>query len=1227
MSNRSVLLNEEVPWVDPGPSKQHEASDPARSVWVAASAGSGKTKVLTDRLLRLLLADVPPPRILGLTFTKAAAAEMSVRLTERLGFWAACDDESLSDDLGRLQNKPPTHAQITLARRLLARVLEGPGGVRLHTIHAFAQEILRRFPVEANLPPHFTVLEGAEADALWQETLRATLHSAAKDPDSREGRALGLLATRLNEEKLSDLLRVVVKDRSRLADFPDNDFFPRVQARIRGLLRGLTPTTTEEGLVRELLAEGAAPWARVQDALREWARATTSDDLRMTYTTAADRIAQGTDAWGRADVEAYTGVFLTKEGAPRARVGAAALRTAHPDLQDVLEGERERLAAWQVRRMDLQTAETTEALLTLGEALRVAYAERKAARAGLDFDDLIARAGALLARPDRAPWVLFKLDGGLDHLLVDEAQDTNPEHWRIIQALTEEFFAGEGSRGPRSSRRTLFVVGDEKQSIFSFQGADPDVFENVRSFFRTHLEALGADRYAEVPLNVSYRSAPAILRAVDAVFATDEARRGVSHAPVHHEAFRREALGHVEVWPLVESAEDSGEDDEGTDQAGMSEDDLSPLPLSGYEAEEKPAAILAARLADSLAGWLRGGIRITDRVTGALRNLRPEDVMILVRKRAPMADLLVSALKTRGVPVVGVDRMILTEQLAVKDLLALLRFMLLPDDDLTLATVLRGPLIGASEDQLMHLAVGRTGSLWQSLSAAAVREGEASAMEAMRAYLAACLGRADQDSPFGILTRILMQPCPADPEGSGRRALATRLGPEMQDPVDETLAFAQTFGQRITTSLQAFVQALTSGANEIKREMDPGLGQVRITTVHASKGLEAPFVILPDASQEPNPQKLPRWLWHRDPVRGDEIPFYAPNDAAGGLVADLRNTARERQVEEDRRLLYVAMTRATDRLLVAGWAKRKKTSEVLPPLSWYARVREALTPLSDPCPPSSGEEGVTPVAILADVVLFPRPPKAMVEEETSSRRRPGPREAGQSVDDFLGTPAFAGVTRPEGEGREVSAPPPLPPWARTPPPPEPERPRLVRPSESEGDTTGLPDPEPPFLSPRDRRLARGLAVHRLLQMLPEIPEARWEDAAQRSLADARYGLAPEEREATAREVLAILRNPAFAPLFGPDSLAEAPIIGRVGEDHVAGQVDRLVLPNADEVWVVDYKTNRVPPRAEADVPRLYRRQMDLYAALLRDLYPTRRVRSFLLWTCGPWLMEVPSGVP
>jgi ATP-dependent helicase/nuclease subunit A len=1124
---------------------QRQALGPDVSVWVSASAGTGKTKVLTDRLLALMLDGTDPARILCLTFTRAAAAEMANRVNHRLAAWATLPPGALAEELVELTGRFPDEDEIARARQLFARVLDIQGGAKIATIHAFCQSLLRRFPLEAGVPPEFAVIEERSAAETLSEAAEGIIAAARDGRAPRLAEALALVARHTQEERFAELLASLAGDRSKLrAALADGE------AALRARLA--TAFSVPDGATADSLTEAfCAPAACDEAALRSAAAA-------LADGSATDRERGHILARWCADTEqrcnlldAYFDAFLTAEGAILQRLitKAALNKTGCGDARAALETEARRVVRFRDQRAGAALVEGTLALIRLGDAVLRAYEERKRLHGLLDFDDLVLKALELLQRPGIAPWVLFKLDGGLDHILIDEAQDTNPEQWAVVAALAEEFFTGEGG----SERlRTVFAVGDAKQSIYSFQRADPREFVKMRRHFEARVNA-AQQQWRTVPLEISFRATEPLLQAVDAVFQGNAAADGVAldGAAIRHVAARAGHASLVELWPPV-----MPEPDEELDLTAVS---------GTRQRSVEPRTRLARAMAATIADWLATGERLEARD----RAIRPGDIMVLVRRRNLFVGDLITALKQRKVPVAGADRLVLTEQLAVQDLIALGRFLLLPEDDLNLATVLKGPLFGFSEDELFQLAYRRgEQKLWERLRRLA---GEDLVMHAAFERLAELRARADYVPPFELYAEIL--------GGGGRRAMLERLGPEAADPIEEFLALALAYEREHVPSLQGFLHWLAAGEIEVKRDFgERQRDEVRVLTVHGAKGLEAPVVFLPDTMQLPD--WPPRLLWTE--VEG--LPLWCPRKALeASYYADRRAEFRQRQMQEYRRLLYVALTRAQDRLYVCGWETKRPVTE---PTSWHALCHTGWSGIAEQVPfdsrPLLGDrEGWCGTAL----------------------RITGPQTSAPARD------------RPSLAGRAAG---PLPRWAAVPPAPEPDPPKPLLPSRPSG-------PEPATLSPlaiagRDR-FKRGLLVHKLLQSLPELPAGQRETAAQHFLALPVHGLTAEEQAELCRETLAVLGDPGFAELWGADAQAEVPVVGLIGGHALSGQIDRLVV-TPERVLIVDYKTLRPPPATEGEVPAIYLRQLATYQAALARIYPDRPVACALLWTEGPRLMPI-----
>ncbi|MGE0025038.1 MAG: double-strand break repair helicase AddA, partial [Hyphomicrobium sp.] len=895
---------------------------------------------------------------------------------------------------------------------------------------------------------------------------------------------------------------------------------------------------------------------------------------------AAAALAATTD---RGRMEALSGLFLKSDGDPRDKFLTNGLKAKNPEVDAMLSRAQSRFLALWAEQQGATVVEATMALTCLAAAVEARYTDAKVRRAALDFDDLIARTKALLADRGSAEWVLFKLDNGLDHILVDESQDTSPSQWRVVEAIAGEFFAGTGAR--EDVVRTLFAVGDEKQSIYSFQGAAPEMFSAMGSRFQELGKAAGVN-WRDVPLTLSFRTVAPILDAVDRVFADPLRTPGVT--PSAHAVKRAGQGGLVEIWPTEKHEELAPADA------------WSPL---DEPSAEPPVIRLANRIADTIKGWLAD----REELASAGRPIQPGDILILVRKRAPFAAPMVQALKARGIPVAGADRMRLTEQIAVQDLLSLGDFLTLPEDDLALAEVLKSPLFGLDDADLTDLAFwGRTeareerkGTLWKALLERSKENPRyVEAATTLRRWRKA----ADFRPPFEFFADLLDR-------DRVRARLIARLGPDAADPLDEFLNLALTYDDGAPPSLAGFLAFMREGERDIKRDMEHGRNEVRVMTVHGAKGLEAPIVVLPDtasAGSAAGQGGRPLAIDGITRPAGTPAPFVWPVKGATShdRLCEARDTMRRREREEANRLLYVAMTRARDRLYVAGFENRKG----IEPGSWYELIRNGLDGVLAPATSMDGREVLR---LAAPQIAPPEPPGAKLTDVEAAVSLPewSTRTVPREVEITIPlAPSRLAPYDTDDEGEPLPTPPPRDPAAE----PAPPSPVGVSPGGHGGGD----------------RFLRGTLTHALLEHLPGVdPKAR-PKAAKAFLAARGRGLPARTLASIAEETLRILADPEFAPVFGPASLAEVPIVAVVPRPdgsgpplRITGQLDRIAITD-DAVWIVDYKTNRAPPRSPEDVAPAYLYQLAAYSLAVREIIPGKPVRAALLWTHGPFLMQI-----
>lgn len=1116
-------------------SAQLQASDPGANVWVSASAGTGKTHVLTDRILRLMLAGSAPERILALTFTRAAAAEMQNRVIRRLGEWQGMTDDRLAAELQALDVVPDADALLR-ARQLFARALNVPGGLRIHTLHGFAQGLLASFPLEAGMAPGFSALEERDARQMKQRALLDCITDAQQADDKEFLQDLAELSVAKGESGLTSVLDVMLNESDALLNFTD----PRgLQAAIWGWLNvdiGEQPGEYLQQFLQETFDEALV--RTVVEKLKSWGKQTgQARSAQLEAWLARDQI-------GRiAHFVDLCGAVFTQEWTPRRY--AANEKTA-PGLHDANTALAEHLMDPVDRGWRLQTAELAARALMVGHRIAMRYAALKRAAMAVDFADMIIKTVDLLGPAGMPDYVGWKLDSRFDHILVDEAQDTNARQWKIIDRLAEDFFTGEQERA-----RSIFVVGDHKQSIYSFQGTDPKLFEDWRA--RTAPQAEAIDQpLQEAHLALNFRSGPAVLQLVNA-FLDDAGPEaiGLSRPAPPHEPHRADAAGEVVLWPVIEVEADTEDDEQQT--AGS----------------EEAARQMARRLAEQVATWLTPEDPERLWLPAHGRWARPGDILILLRHRTMLMGSLVQELHDLDVQVAGVDRLLLTEPLAVLDLLALVRFAVQPEDDLNLACLLVSPFLGWAHEDIRQLTHGRKG-LWAALGRARDDEWAAQA----RGWLGQVLNLADRIGPYEFLDTILSGPL------DGRRKLVARLGTQANDPINELLQQALDYESRNAPALAGFLSWIEAEGAAVKRDADAASDQVRLMTVHGSKGLESPVVVMADSATKRSSSRSGHVLV--DIPGAGRLPVFHPPSKQGlpQQLAVLRDAEDVLDEAEDLRLLYVALTRAADHLFIGGaravrpTKSGQKPKEDKPVDNWHDRLQPIFAALSGVEQPDSEiwGEGVRRLR----VGNWDEPSADAAQLAISSARH--------VLDDL-----------------HVSL---------APPPEYPPRPLVP---------SAMPEapPEGPAVEARRRAALRGKLIHRLFERLPAVPPDQREGQALSWL----KAQGAEDGTAIWQEVARVMDDPDLALLFGPDALAEAPVTGLIGPQVVSGIIDRMViLP--DRILLVDFKTGARVPQQVADVPLAYRKQMAAYAEVLQRAFPTHRIEAALLYTSAPRLLRL-----
>lgn len=1158
--------------------KQLMASNPQANVFVSASAGSGKTTLLVDRLLRLMLPHYvegghvvegsDPEYILCLTYTRSGAAEMTMKLQKRLGIWVGLDDKALDQCLDRLRvpqaipenlqefYQDPAHYRRLCARRLFFRILDLPSGMRMGTIHAFCQSILRMFPVEASINPRFALMEDVDiedvlersiCDAFCDHEMRTHIEKLARQINWDQ---FSELMKELHEEsRVRSFIRLCAHDPIKMGDIlcADLSIDPKcLDLDEKNFKTQLCQDFINAAFKEKVIAlyrengnsqKSSPVITKKLDPLMAWFGQPSTEDVLQ-----GEKLAQE--------------AFLNKDGSVPKRFIQAAEKLSENYGQfcrDMAEKIQDIEHALRARRIALLTC----SLFTLLSDVLAHYDQSKSSHMQVEYSDLIRKTLSLLTTPADASWVMYKLDGGIDHILLDEAQDTSPTQWEIVSKLCADFFAGDSGREGNHIDPTLFVVGDGKQSIFAFQGADLASFKKWHQRFKTCSQQ-ASRRWVEPDLSVSFRSTPPILRFVDQVFTQPEAASGVisSGSVLKHQSAHPQKGGRVELWSLIEP-----------------QDEEMPDPFS-LDIEEKISKDSQQILAEKIAQYL-------DKLINQEKTLKSEDVLILMPARHEFVVHITRALQERDIWVANLMRTKLIEQLAVQDMLALCNILLFPQDDLTLACVLKSPIASLDDDDLMALAVvsedGRQvgESLWDCLKR---RHQENKKWTYAWQILSDLFSHTDLLTPYRLMMRVL------DHFGA-RTRFARRLGRGALEQLDIVLLQAMTYQNNHPASLQGFVDWFLRSQREVTPQAEGPSGAVRIMTAHGAKGMEAEFVILPYTTRRAS--KTKNIIWDRQDDQ--DVPLFVPTQNSSiSYTQTLKEEKKARERDERNRLLYVALTRAKSRLLICGWGQDKEKEKKD---SWYGQCFEAFKTLQKSLP--------------KDMEVF-------VEQDED-----GPKRY------ILQKPFTSSQTQSKESAQEKSVT--LPDWAGKAPDYQPilalheeMEPRAFVPSHPDDKVFGaLPGARSPLQMAAFEKnkslsaLEKGQLVHALLQFLPTIEPQKRQDVAQSWL----QKKVPEDfdYQTLARRVVGVVDIKEIAALFSPLSRAEQRITGRLGDGQIiSGQVDRLVeLP--DRIMVCDYKSGVHVPQDVTKTPRNYLVQMAAYRRVLRDIWPDKKIMCFLVW--------------
>ncbi len=1107
--------------------QQMSASNPNKSVWVEASAGTGKTKVLSDRVLRLLLANVNPSKILCLTYTKAAAVEMNERITNRLSKWAIEKDEDLEKELHKLlgdEFNSINKAEImNFARTLFAILLDTPGGMKIQTIHSFCQDILKRFPLEAGISPYFEVMDDRSSKDILQNIKLTLLKQISDENETNIKKAIVYLTQNISEYKFPEIMNMITENRGKINSLLKKYNYD-ISLAISTLEQKLNVNQEMSSSTIKQSAFNGIDLDMINRAIEVFAIGGKEDQKRAQTFCLIKENNFSIDFY-----DTYNGIFFTDKGTVRSRLATKDVIKAEPNILEFMQNEASRLSLYNEQLIALNLLLSTSSVLYIAEEIIKQYNLYKNIYSALDYEDLIIITKNLLENSGVADWVLFKLDGGIEHILIDEAQDTSPNQWAIVKAITQEFFAGLGA-SDNNIKRTVFVVGDRKQSIYSFQGADPKEFDKMFAYFNKN-----AQDFEKIHLDVSFRSTKAVMDCVNLLFDTDKAKKGVipEGEKINHIPFRLGDGGIVEIAPLVSPIDDDKKDDAYCWKIPITRDSKTSV---------------STLLAKQIASNIKQMVKNKEILKSKNRPIEYGDFMFLVQQRNIFVEEFVRACKEIGVNVAGVDKLKLLEQIAVQDLISLGKFLLLPTDDLSLAETLKSPLFGFTDDDLFELCYKRKGTLFENLLSNKKYSPLADTLKKL-------LNMVGFVRPFEIYNFILGKL-------EGRKNFVSRIGLEVEDVLDEFLNLTIVFEQSNTPTLENFISWIVKDEVIIQKEMEQGASNtVKIMTVHGSKGLQAPIVILADTTKTKNKSLKSELLWD------DDIAYF-PTSSSNyeSNCKRVKGLNNEAALDEYRRLLYVALTRAEDRLYIAGYTKQKNIDEN----SWYSLMKDNLI--------SNVDNNHT------DTIVYEVPQtnevKTSIIEKTECIR----------------TKDYSFLLNPTPLDLPLSKP--------------------LSPSHIDEDDEEISSSP---LNDTGKFYRRGSIIHKLLQFICDIHVDNRELASIKFLEKYLPDFSKTEIAKIVDEVLLLCNE--YKEIFSENSMAEVPIVGEVDGKIISAKIDRLVITD-NSVIIVDYKTNRPSAKTINDVPKVYLKQMSLYKSLLQKLYPDKKVETYLLWTNTCNLMKI-----
>lgn len=853
------------------------ASNPSLNIWVSASAGSGKTTILVNRFLRLLLNGIDPKKILCITFTNNAASEMIHRILGVLSSWTVCDTIELEQKIKNLISSTPSQKILNTARQLFIKCVDEQHNLQIQTIHSFCQSILNKFPLEAGISSDAEIIDDYQKSIFIDRSKNDLLQRYDKLCPAPE--ALDYLFENIHECSLQGLV--------------DNSIF------LNNLSTGIISSQEEKN--------------NYTNIIKEKLNLNNSKDLTVIIAEFAEIVGQHKNYLGDAvDIEIVDciskfitldantqkqkfpklqNLFLTQKGEKRITLLKNKERKQYPKILELLNLLQDIVFQYNETLKSQKIARFTKGFINFAYEFNQQFAKHKSTKNSIDYNDLIAICLNLINNPELSLWLKYKLSNQITHIMIDEGQDTNFKQWQIIYACMEGLFSSD-------KQPTIFIVGDSKQAIYSFQGSSPEIFHGMHQYLQDFAQNCNSKIY-DIKLSNSFRSDQLILKFVDTVF-TNLIKNNPDHFPEdasNHISDLSSNEASIELWDLIIS--------------DQQKEIISPWEVkTDYETSHIPPKILA----DNIVNHVYKLITTT--------NTKASDIMILVRKRDKLVDYMIRAFKEKKIAVNGSDRLNLNKNLAIQDLMAVAKFILLPIDNYNLACLLKSPICDFSEDDLFKVAQREDLSLWENLSKLSKQNSE---LNQTYQFLNNLLENYDLHSPYNLFSYLLNI-------AKFRTNLLSRFGMQLDEVLNEFINIAMDFEQT-SASLSEFVHFFENTNLEIKVNLDLKKEEVKIMTVHAAKGLESKIVILPDTTSIPKNKN--NILFDTD---SNLVLYNGSSENNTKFYNELLESTRHKTMQEYYRLLYVALTRVSHKLIICGWSNKDKIAKE----SWYSILKASL---------------------------------------------------------------------------------------------------------------------------------------------------------------------------------------------------------------------------------------------------------------------------------------------